>query len=81
MKQEKIWREFIALPPEVQQQVADFVSFLRARYPKAGANKPGKHPKLAKEPFVGLWRDRQDLGDSTEWVRNVRQREWTSDRA
>ncbi len=58
MKQEKIWREFSALPPEMQQQVADFISFLRTRYSAAGPNKPGKHPKLAKEPFVGVWRDR-----------------------
>ena len=29
------------------------------------------------EPFVGMWRDREDMADSSEWVRTTRQREWT----
>ncbi len=78
MKQEEIWREFSTLPPEMQQQVADFISFLRARATSPAPNKPSKRPKLAKEPFVGMWRDRPDLSDSTAWVRQARQREWTS---
>lgn len=28
------------------------------------------------DPFVGMWRDREDLSDSTEWVRHLRQQEW-----
>ncbi len=31
---------------------------------------------LREEPFVGMWRDREDMTDSTEWVRQIRQREW-----
>jgi hypothetical protein len=27
------------------------------------------------EPFVGMWKDRED---SSQWVRQVRQQEWTS---
>jgi len=34
--------------------------------------------KLADEPFVGMWQDRDDLADSTQWVRNVRAQEWTN---
>ena len=26
--------------------------------------------------FVGIWRDRQDMEDSSDWVRGVRKREW-----
>jgi hypothetical protein len=80
MKPEKIWRDFSALSPERQQQVADFISFLRTRQTSA-PRKVLKRAKLANEPFVGMWRDREDLTDSTGWVRRVRQREWTSDRA
>jgi len=29
------------------------------------------------EPFVGMWRDRQDLTDSSQWVRQLRESEWT----
>jgi AbrB family looped-hinge helix DNA binding protein len=31
---------------------------------------------LQEEPFVGMWRDREDMADSTQWVRQAREREW-----
>nr|VFJ57208.1 MAG: Predicted antitoxin, contains HTH domain [Candidatus Kentron sp. DK] len=31
---------------------------------------------LRKEAFVGMWKDRPDMADSTAWVRNLRQQEW-----
>ena len=33
---------------------------------------------LQEEPFVGMWKDREDMEDSSQWVRQVRQQEWTS---
>lgn len=30
------------------------------------------------EPFVGMWKDREDMEDSSQCVRQVRQQEWTS---
>ncbi len=30
------------------------------------------------EPFVGMWKDREDMEDSNQWVRQVRQQEWTT---
>lgn len=77
MKQEKLWREFSSLSPELQQQVADFIAFLRKRKTVSSGNTAIKRVKLSKEPFIGMWRDRQDFNDSTAWVRQVRQREWT----
>jgi hypothetical protein len=38
--------------------------------------KTHKPNKLAKEPFVGMWRNRADMKDSNAWVRNLREREW-----
>ena len=32
--------------------------------------------ELQNEPFVGMWQDREDMQDSTEWVKNLRSREW-----
>ncbi len=32
---------------------------------------------LQDEPFVGMWKDREDMKDSSEWVRQIRQQEWT----
>ncbi len=27
---------------------------------------------LSDEPFMGMWRDREDMRDSGAWVRNIR---------
>jgi small-conductance mechanosensitive channel len=75
---EKMRRQLEALPPEAQRQVADFIAFLYARHRRSLLPKRSIKSKLAEEPFVGLWEDREDLRDSTAWVRHVRQREWGS---
>jgi hypothetical protein len=77
MPADKVWDDFRALPAEAQQQAADFIAFLQQRY---GQGKPIRREaltRLSKESYVGMWGDREDLRDSAEWVRDLRQREWT----
>lgn len=75
MTNEEILREINSLPPEAQRQIEDFIAFLRERY-------KGEQPKvtptsdLEAEAFVGMWRDREDMRDSSAWVRNIRQTHW-----
>ena len=76
METMNIVRELASLPPEAQKQVLDFVAFLKARYSSTPPTKKAKRTKLADEPFIGMWRTRKDLQDSTAWVRSLRQREW-----
>lgn len=33
---------------------------------------------LQDEAFVGMWKDREDMEDSSQWVHQLRQQEWTS---
>ena len=80
MDQGKIWREFVALPPEAQRQVADFIAFLRTRDRKIRPTKTSKQIGLANEPFIGLWRDRAEMQDSINWVRHTREQEWVKNR-
>jgi len=76
MKQEELLREFLDLPPEGQAQVVDLIEFLRSHYRSRDPNgKPGT-VNLAEESFVGMWRDREDMQDSSAWVRRTREREW-----
>ena len=75
MTDEELLREINSLPPEAQRQLEDFISFLRARYSAAQA-KTAPASDLEAEAFVGMWRDREDMGDSSAWVRNVRQSHW-----
>ena len=75
MSNEEILREINSLPPEAQRQIEDFISFLRARY-GASQRKTAPSSDLESEAFVGMWRDREDMRDSSAWVRNVRKSHW-----
>ena len=76
MTYEEILREIASLPPEGQRQVADFVAFLHQRYGRAGKPKEPPASDIAKESFIGMWRDREDMADSTSWARRSREQEW-----
>lgn len=65
MEEANIFREWESLPPEARKLVVDFVAFLKSRYPKASSVKKTRRTKLADEPFIGMWRDREDMRDST----------------
>lgn len=64
------------LPPEARKQAQDFVDFLYQRYvlgktpPKPGSG------KISESSFFGIWKDHEEMSDSVEWVRNVRQSQW-----
>jgi hypothetical protein len=71
-----IAREIASLPPEAQKQVIEFMASLKTRQPRSSQAKKTRRTKLSSEPFVGMWRDRPDLQESTAWVRDLRQHEW-----
>lgn len=75
MTNEELLREFIALPPEGKRVVADLIAFLRQRYGSA-PSAASTLPDLGTESFIGMWRDHDDMQDSTAWVRDVRKKEW-----
>ena len=76
MKQEEILREFLSLPPEDRRRVEDFIAFLRERGRRSYSIEKPESSDLAKDGFIGMWRDREDVQDSSAWVRAAREREW-----
>ncbi len=76
MEQEKIFDDISNLPPEAQRQVVDFIAFLRTRYKRSEQEKQTKRINLVNEPFIGIWKDRKDMNNSSKWLRNVRKTEW-----
>ena len=76
MKQEEILREILSLPPEGQRQVADFIARLRERYQRSQPIEKPEVSNLDKDSFIGMWQDREDIQDSSGWVRKAREREW-----
>jgi hypothetical protein len=77
MEKEKTLQGFDELPLEAQRRAIDFiVAFLRRRYRKRSMARKTKKKSLADEAFIGMWRNRDDMKDSTVWVRSLRKREW-----
>jgi hypothetical protein len=76
MTHEEILQEIDSLPLEGQRQVIDFIAFVRQRYSQTQLNEQTPL-NISTESFVGMWKDRDDLKDSSEWVRRIRETEWT----
>lgn len=76
MNQNSVWQDFSKLSPEAQQEVIDFIAFLQTRNAPVLPRKKTKVSSLTKEAFIGIWQNREDLQDSTQWVRDSRQKEW-----
>ncbi|BCX88939.1 hypothetical protein MIN45_P1309 [Methylomarinovum tepidoasis] len=69
---EKIIELIAQLPPDKQEEVADFVEFLS----KKQAHRPPPSTPLVNEALFGLWKAREDMKDSVEYVRRLREKEW-----
>ncbi|MCG8617741.1 MAG: DUF2281 domain-containing protein [Desulfobacterales bacterium] len=76
MEPNNIHSDIASLPPEAQQQVFDFIAFLKVRYQRTNASKKTAASKIANEPFIGMWESRRDMKDSSQWVRRSRDAEW-----
>ena len=74
MTNEELLREISSLPPEGKRLVESFLAFLQQRY--APSATPKANAPLQDENFIGMWRDRIEMADSTAWVRGVRASEW-----
>ena len=75
MTNEEILNQITALPPEGRKQAEDFLEYLRYRY-LVTTSQPFDDSDWSQEPFVGMWQDREEMADSTAWVRNLRQTAW-----
>ncbi len=56
------------LTPEEQEILRNKIEFVSSQ-------KPVLTP-LKEEPFIGMWSDRKDLEDSSQWVKKLREKEW-----
>ncbi len=76
MTNQEILGEFLSLPAEAQSEVVSLITFLKQKYLDSEPMSASSNVDLMNDPFIGMWRDRQDLG-STNWVRNLRENEWS----
>ena len=76
MIKEKAWTELNELPPDAQYQVMEFIAFLHTRYQQKTHPESEPETLWKDEPFWGMWKDREEMDDSSAWVRNLRHTEW-----
>jgi hypothetical protein len=72
MEMTNVWQQFEALSPEAKRQVAEFIAFLGVQRKRRSVSDVAVQKPLTKEAFVGIWSDREELADSSEWVRRLR---------
>jgi hypothetical protein len=72
MDKSEILHDFEELPPSANGRWRTLsLSCGTSRPPKQKNGKP-----LCNESFGGIWRNREDMADSSQWVRKIRGEEW-----
>ena len=79
--QRQIQQDLSGLPEDMLQEVWDFALFLQEKRKQHGVlrrikTKQVNNQSLLAEPFIGIWKNRQEMTDSSEWVKQLRQEEW-----
>jgi hypothetical protein len=77
MSESTVSKKIKKLPPEAKQQAQDYVDFLYERYVK-DETKKSRRKSILESSFFGMWKDREDMQDSTAWVRKVRKSQWSN---
>jgi len=77
MSEKEIIKRIKKLPSEAQQEVADFVEYLSQKYIQHSDDSGSSRKKsILESSFRGMWKDREDMQDSTKWVRELRKSRW-----
>ena len=77
MSHRKLLMELRSLPPDAQRQVSDLIAILKKQHEQTIRPTKQNGAGLSRQPFIGMWRDRDDLKDSSAWVRKTRLHEWS----
>lgn len=79
MSEKELIKLIMKLPSEAQQEAADFVEFLSKKYiQKPEETDSSKKKSILQNSFRGIWKDRDELQDSTKWVRELRKSRWAN---
>jgi len=77
MSEKELIKQIRKLPAEAQQEAADFVEFLSKKYIRKPLETDfSKKKSIIENSFRGVWKHRDDLQDSTKWVRELRESRW-----
>lgn len=73
MTSEELINEFHLLPLNVRRRIEKIIADARDQNGKADIKKPVSKTPLSEHPFVGMWKDREDMKEGgAAWVRKLR---------
>ena len=72
MRIDALSKRLTDLPEAAQREVEALIAELERRQRTSTEERCA----LRDEPFAGIWKGRDDLADSSAWVRHTRQTEW-----
>ncbi len=61
-----------ALPQDKQEEVADFIAFLKSRSGTRKEKTTSTNTAVKSDSFFGMWSHRDEMADSSSWVRDLR---------
>ena len=74
MTRQQLLKKYDALPLSARHQVDELVSALAKRSTEASPSSRKRAKRFGEnDPVFGIWRDRDDMADSVEWIRSLRQ--------
>ena len=77
MSEKELIKRIKKLPSEAQKEAADFVEYLFQKYIQQPIDSSSSKKKsILESSFRGMWKDREDMQDSTKWVRELRKSRW-----
>lgn len=74
MTNEEILKQLEALQPKERVTIESLINLFTSKRIEHVAKKPFK--SFREEKAFGMWKDREDMKDSVEWVRNIRRTHW-----
>ena len=77
MSEKELIKRIKKLPSEAQQEAAEFVDYLSQKYIQQPIDSSSSKKKsILESSFRGMWKDREEMQDSTKWVRELRKSRW-----
>jgi len=68
--------EYAALPADAQQIAAALITLLHRQSQTRPKRRPARRVPFREDPAFGMWRDRPEMEDSVEYIRQLRRREY-----
>lgn len=75
MTSEEILKQMASLPAEGRREIENLISRLNAHYRE---KKDEVAQPIESGPFIGMWSDRDEMSDSSAWVRDTRNKHWSN---